>query len=137
MNQQLWKKAGLRALVGAPLGLAYSTMITIIISLARGDGNYYAVVPEMIADVIPSFPFAYHMIEDTLRGESTGNFFFSDHEVAYERYVTVGFPESDKMRLPTVPVRVLKSFFHIGIWDYIREALCVIRSSILRTTLLV
>ena len=51
MNQQLWKKAGLRALVGAPLGLAYSTMITIIISLARGDGNYYAVVPEMIADI--------------------------------------------------------------------------------------
>lgn len=51
MNQQLWKKAGLRALVGAPLGLAYSTMITIIISLARGDGSYYAVVPEMIADI--------------------------------------------------------------------------------------
>ena len=51
MNQQLWEKAGLRALVGAPLGLAYSTMITIIISLARGDGNYYAVVPEMIADI--------------------------------------------------------------------------------------
>ena len=51
MNQQLWKKAGLRALVGAPLGLAYSTMITIIISLARGDGSYFAVVPEMIADI--------------------------------------------------------------------------------------
>ena len=51
MNKLLWKKAGLRALVGAPIGLAYSTIITIIISLAQGDGKYYAVVPEMIADV--------------------------------------------------------------------------------------
>ena len=51
MNKLLWTKAGLRALVGAPIGLAYSTIITIIISLAQGDGKYYAVVPEMIADV--------------------------------------------------------------------------------------
>ena len=51
MNKQLWKKAGLRALVGAPIGLAYSTIITIIISLFQGDGKYYAVVPEMIADI--------------------------------------------------------------------------------------
>ena len=51
MNKQLWKKAGLRALVGAPIGLAYITIITIIISLFQGDGKYYAVVPEMIADI--------------------------------------------------------------------------------------
>ena len=51
MNKHLIKKAGLRALLGAPLGLAYSTMITIILSLARGDGTYYAVVPEMTADI--------------------------------------------------------------------------------------
>ncbi len=47
MNQQLWKKAGLRALVGAPIGLAYTTVITIIISLAMGGGQYYPVVPEL------------------------------------------------------------------------------------------
>ena len=51
MNQQLWKKAGLRALVGAPIGLAYTTVITIIISLAMGGGQYYPVVPELTADV--------------------------------------------------------------------------------------
>ena len=51
MNQQLWKKAGLRALVGAPVGLAYTTVITIIISLAMGDGQYYPVVPELTADI--------------------------------------------------------------------------------------
>ena len=51
MNKLLWKKAGLRALVGAPIGLAYSTVITIIISLAQGDGKYYAVAPEMITEI--------------------------------------------------------------------------------------
>ena len=51
MNQQLWKKAGLRALVGAPIGLAYTTVITIIISLAMGGGQYYPVVPELTEDV--------------------------------------------------------------------------------------
>lgn len=51
MNQQLWKKAWQRALIGAPIGLAISTAITIIISLAKGDGSYYAVVPELTADV--------------------------------------------------------------------------------------
>ena len=51
MNQQLWKKAGLRALVGAPVGLAYTTVITIIISLAMGGGQYYPVVPELTEDV--------------------------------------------------------------------------------------
>ena len=51
MNKQLWKKAGLRALVGAPIGLAYTTVITIIISLAAGGDKYYPVVPELTADV--------------------------------------------------------------------------------------
>ena len=51
MNKQLWKKAGLRALIGAPIGLAISIVITIIISLAMGDGKYYAVVPELTADL--------------------------------------------------------------------------------------
>ncbi len=35
---------------GAPIGLAIGTVITIIISLTVGDGVYYAVVPELIAD---------------------------------------------------------------------------------------
>jgi len=39
-----------RCLIGAPIGLAISTVITIVISLAVGDGAYYAVVPELIAD---------------------------------------------------------------------------------------
>jgi len=34
-----------RCLLGAPLGLAISTIITIAISLTVGDGLYYAVVP--------------------------------------------------------------------------------------------
>lgn len=37
-------------LAGAPLGLALSTLITIGISLCAGNGNYYAVTPELIAD---------------------------------------------------------------------------------------
>ena len=36
-----------RSLLGAPIGLALSTIITIAISLAYGDGNYHAVVPEL------------------------------------------------------------------------------------------
>lgn len=44
------KKLVLRCLIGAPLGLAISAMITIAISLAIGDGRYYAVVPELAAD---------------------------------------------------------------------------------------
>lgn len=44
------KKVMIRCLVGAPVGLAFSTMITIVISLLVGDGSYYAVVPELIAD---------------------------------------------------------------------------------------
>ena len=39
-----------RCLAGAPIGLAISTAITIIISLNIGDGKYYAVTPEMTAD---------------------------------------------------------------------------------------
>jgi len=39
-----------RCLLGAPIGLAISTAITIAISIIVGDGVYYAVVPELIAD---------------------------------------------------------------------------------------
>ena len=51
MNKQLWNKALRRALIGMPIGLLISTVITIIHSLNMGDGHYYAVVPEMIADI--------------------------------------------------------------------------------------
>ena len=44
------KKVLIRCLIGAPIGVAISTMITIVISLTAGDGNFYAVVPELIAD---------------------------------------------------------------------------------------
>jgi len=44
------KKLLKRCLLGAPLGLAISTVITIAISICVGDGMYYAVVPELIAD---------------------------------------------------------------------------------------
>ena len=37
-------------MLGAPIGLAISTAITIMNSLAIGKGEYYAVVPELIAD---------------------------------------------------------------------------------------
>ena len=50
MNKQLWKKAFSRALIGMPIGLAISTVITIIISLCRADGQYYPVVPALVAD---------------------------------------------------------------------------------------
>ena len=50
MNKQLWKKALRRALVGMPIGLTISTVITIIISLCKGDGHFYAVVPALIED---------------------------------------------------------------------------------------
>ncbi len=51
MNKQLWKKAGLRALIGAPIGLAISTVIAILDSWYIGDGKFYAVVPELAADL--------------------------------------------------------------------------------------
>lgn len=44
------KKVVIRCLIGAPIGLTLSTIITIAISLIVGDGHYYAVVPELIAD---------------------------------------------------------------------------------------
>ena len=50
MNKQLWKKAGRRALLGMPLGLAISYVITIIISMNIADGQYYPVVPALIED---------------------------------------------------------------------------------------
>lgn len=40
----------IRCLIGAPIGLALSTIITIAISLTVGDGRFYAVVSELIAD---------------------------------------------------------------------------------------
>ena len=51
MNKQLWKKAGLRALIGAPAGMAIATVITILDSWYIGDGKFYAVVPELAADI--------------------------------------------------------------------------------------
>lgn len=44
------KRVFLRCLLGAPLGLAISTLITIVISLTVGDGRFYPVVPELITD---------------------------------------------------------------------------------------
>ena len=44
------KKILHRCLIGAPIGLAISTLITIVISLIVGDGRYYAVVPEAVSD---------------------------------------------------------------------------------------
>lgn len=44
------KKVLQRCLIGAPIGLAISTIITIFISFAMGDGKYYAVVPELASD---------------------------------------------------------------------------------------
>lgn len=44
------KKVILRCLVGAMIGLTISTIIPIIISMAIGDGTYYAVVPQLITD---------------------------------------------------------------------------------------
>lgn len=44
------KKVIGRCLLGAPLGVAISFLITVIISITVGDGNYYPVVPELISD---------------------------------------------------------------------------------------
>lgn len=44
------KKMLFRCLIGAALGLALSTLITVVISLLVGDGNYYPVVPDLISD---------------------------------------------------------------------------------------
>ena len=47
MKKELFK----RCLLGAPIGLAISTIITIAISLTVGDGVYYAVVPSLTQDM--------------------------------------------------------------------------------------
>lgn len=44
------KKILMRCLQGAPIGLAISYAITIVISIFWGDGGYSAVVPELIED---------------------------------------------------------------------------------------
>lgn len=44
------KKILLRCFIGSFVGLAISTIITVLISLTVGDGNYYPVVPELITD---------------------------------------------------------------------------------------
>lgn len=44
------KKLLYRCLLGAPAGLTVSYLITVVISLSVGDGNYYPVVPELIQD---------------------------------------------------------------------------------------
>ena len=44
------KKVFLLCGAGALFGVALSTIITILISLTVGDGHFYAVVPELIAD---------------------------------------------------------------------------------------
>lgn len=44
------KKTIIRCLSGAPIGLAVTTIIAIIISLCVGDGTYYAVVPQLVED---------------------------------------------------------------------------------------
>ena len=49
-----------RALIGAPIGLAISTAITIFSSLIYGDGNYYPVVPALV-EQCGTFPVAYLM----------------------------------------------------------------------------
>lgn len=41
------RKVLFRCLLGAPIGLAISYLITVLISAAVGDGNYYPVVPEL------------------------------------------------------------------------------------------
>lgn len=40
-----------RSLFGAPIGIAIGVIVTIIISLAFGDGKFYAVVPELVNDM--------------------------------------------------------------------------------------
>ena len=42
------KKLLSRCLMGAPIGLAISTAVTILISFILGDGDYYPVVPALI-----------------------------------------------------------------------------------------
>ncbi|HKM20678.1 MAG TPA: DUF3021 domain-containing protein [Lachnospiraceae bacterium] len=46
----MMKKTFLRCLAGSLFGVAFSYIITIIISLTIGDGNFYPIVPELAAD---------------------------------------------------------------------------------------
>ena len=41
------KKAFLRALIGAPIGLTISVVLTILVSVTIGDGKFYPVQPEL------------------------------------------------------------------------------------------
>lgn len=45
------KKVLIRALLGAPGGLAISTFVTIIISLIIGDGQFHTVPPELVDEL--------------------------------------------------------------------------------------
>lgn len=49
-EENMKKRIIVFCLLGAPIGLAISTWILIIISLTVGDGNFYPVVPELIND---------------------------------------------------------------------------------------
>lgn len=42
------KEIIIRCLIGAPIGLSISYLITVAFSLGVGDGNFYPVVPELI-----------------------------------------------------------------------------------------
>ena len=42
------KKIILRGLLGMPIGLAISYIVTLIVSIIVGKGNYYPVVPDTI-----------------------------------------------------------------------------------------
>ena len=44
------KNAVKRGTLGAVLGIAISTVISLVISAAIGDGTYYAVVPQLVGD---------------------------------------------------------------------------------------
>ena len=44
------KNLFLRCLLGAPIGLTISIFITLIVSIAIGDGSYHAVHPELVSD---------------------------------------------------------------------------------------
>lgn len=49
-KRSVFSKIILRTLVGAPIGLAISTIITIIISVCIGNGSFYPTVPELVND---------------------------------------------------------------------------------------
>ena len=62
-----------RCLVGAPIGLAISYLITIFISLIIGDGSYYSAKPELIAECGSEMnAVVYQMIASLLYGAAFG-----------------------------------------------------------------